>query len=127
VRYLTCRRCGLKVKTEERLAVPRDEGNLVAQVKALLPEWQAVALRDQGITELPLARLNMILSRNGCVIHATKGGDSKRFGACTAQDGRVEQYGLFELRQMQPRAPRRTSGRRRQGNSPAPGARGQRG
>ena len=37
VRYLVCRRCGLRVKTEERLAVPWDERDLVDQVKALLP------------------------------------------------------------------------------------------
>jgi hypothetical protein len=36
VRYLVCRRCGLRVKSEERLAVPWDETDLVAQVKALL-------------------------------------------------------------------------------------------
>ena len=46
MRYLTCRRCGLKVKTEERLAVPWDEADLVDQVKALLPEGQTVALVD---------------------------------------------------------------------------------
>jgi hypothetical protein len=43
VRYLTCRRCGLKVKTEEQVTVPWDAGDLVAQVKALLPEGQAMA------------------------------------------------------------------------------------
>ena len=53
---------GLKVKTEERLAVPWDAEDLVDQVKALLPEGQAVALRDKGITELPLARLNARLA-----------------------------------------------------------------
>ena len=58
MRYLTCRRCRLKVKTHERLAVPWDEADLVDQVKAWLPEGQALALRDKGITELPLARLN---------------------------------------------------------------------
>ena len=62
MRYLTCRRCGLKVKTEERLAVPWNEDDLVDQVKALLPERQAVALRDKGITELALARLNARLA-----------------------------------------------------------------
>ncbi len=46
------------MKTEERLAVPWDEGDLVTQVKAWLPEGPAVALHNQGITELPLARLN---------------------------------------------------------------------
>ena len=29
--------CGLKVKTEERLVVPWNEGNLITQVQALLP------------------------------------------------------------------------------------------
>jgi hypothetical protein len=86
------RRCGLKVK-------------------ALLPAGQAVALRDMGITVLPFRRLNMRLSRHEHVIHATKGGDPKRFVACTAQDGQVEHHGLFELRQTQPRAPGRTNGR----------------
>jgi hypothetical protein len=37
MRYLTCSRCRLKVKTEERLAVPWDAEDLVDQVKALLP------------------------------------------------------------------------------------------
>jgi hypothetical protein len=58
MRYLTCRRCRLKVKTHERLAVPWEEADLVDQVKAWLPEGQALALRDKGITEIPLARLN---------------------------------------------------------------------
>jgi hypothetical protein len=115
LRYLACRRCGLKVRSEERLAVPWDEGDLVAQVKALLPEGQAVALREQGITELPLARLSAILTRHGYVIHATNDGDPQRVVACTNQDGRVEQYGLFELQQIWPRASGRTNGRRRQG------------
>jgi hypothetical protein len=53
VRYLVCRRCSLRVKSEERLSVPWDETDLVAQVKMLLPEGQAVALRDKGVTELP--------------------------------------------------------------------------
>jgi hypothetical protein len=92
------------VRSEEKLAVPWDEGDLVAQVKALLPEGQPVALREQGITELPLQRLNAILTRHGYVIHATKGGDPKRFVACTDQDGQVEQYGLFALRPMPPQA-----------------------
>ena len=78
MRYLTCRRCGLKVKTEERLAVPWDEADLVDQVKALLPEGQAVALGDKGITELPLARLNARLAPHGYMIHARKGRDAKR-------------------------------------------------
>jgi hypothetical protein len=101
MRYLTCRRCGLKVKTEERLAVPWDVGNLVDQVKALLPEGQAVALRDKGITGLPLARLNARLASLGYIIHASKGHDSARLVACIAEGKGVEQFGLFELRQVE--------------------------
>jgi hypothetical protein len=92
MRYLTCRRCRLKVKTEERLGVPWDVGNLVAQVKALLPEGQAVALRDKGITELPLARLNARLAPYSYVIHASKGQDRTRLVACMDQDGKVTPY-----------------------------------
>jgi hypothetical protein len=106
VRYLTCRRCGLKVKTEERLAVPWGVGDLVAQVKALLPEGQAVALRDKGITELSLARLNARLAPQGYVIYATKGRDSKRLVACLNENGRVERYGQFELRPLSTSAQR---------------------
>jgi hypothetical protein len=112
MRYLTCRRCGLKVKTHEQLAVPWDVGNLVAQVKALLPEGQAVALRDKGITELPLARLNARLAPEGYVIHATKDRDCTRLVACADHDGKVTPYGVFELRPIAPEAPRRTNGRR---------------
>jgi hypothetical protein len=107
VRYLTCRRCGLKVKTEERLAVPWDESDLFDQVKTLLPEGQAVALRDRGITELPLARLNARLAPLGYIMHASNGRDPKRLVACTGEDGRVDQFGLFELR---PRSPKSATG-----------------
>jgi len=44
VRYLTCRRCGLKVKTEERLAVPWDAQGFIALVAQAFPEG-AVARR----------------------------------------------------------------------------------
>jgi hypothetical protein len=98
VRYLVCRRCGLKVKSEERLAVPWDETDLVAQVKALLPEGQAVTLRDKGITELPLAKLNARLRSHGYVIQASKGRDPQRLVACMDQDGRVRRYKMFALR-----------------------------
>ena len=43
---------------EKRLAVPWDERDLLAQVKALLPDGQAMALRDKVFTELPLAWLD---------------------------------------------------------------------
>jgi hypothetical protein len=111
VRYLTCRHCGLKVKTEERLAVPWDEGDLVAQVKALLPEGKVVALRDEGITELPLARLNARLVSQGYMIHATKGRDSKRAVTCIDADGRVERFGLFALRSISSETPGHVNGK----------------
>lgn len=97
-RYLTCRRCGLRVKTEERLAVPWDERALVALVNTLLPEGKAIYLRERGITALPLYGLNAILARHGYVIHAAKVRDAKRFVACMDKHGRVERFGLFELR-----------------------------
>ena len=98
MRYLTCRRCRLKVKTHERLAVPWDEADLVDQVKALLPEGQAVALWDKGITELPLARLNARLAPYGYVIHARKGPGSEA-RRCRARAGRAgEALWAFELR-----------------------------
>jgi hypothetical protein len=100
MRYLACRRCGLKVKTEERLAVPWDVEDLVDQVKALLPEGRAVALRDKGITELPLARLNAWLAPYGYVIHARKGRDHTRLVACVDHEGQVTPYGVFELRPL---------------------------
>jgi hypothetical protein len=88
------------VKTEERLVVPWDEDDLVEQVKALLPEGQAVALRGKGIAELPLARLNARLAPLGYVIGASKGRNVKQTVACTGEDGRVERFGLFELRRI---------------------------
>jgi hypothetical protein len=115
VRYHKCRRCGLRVKTEEQLAVPWGERDLVALVKHLLPEGQPVSLRDQGMTELPLSRLNAILARHGLMIHATTVHDPQRFGACTTKHGRMEQFGVFELRRIHQDAPGRTNGRRRQG------------
>jgi hypothetical protein len=115
MRYLTCRRCGLKVKSEERLAVPWNENDLVDQVKALLPERQVVALRDKGITELPLAALNARLAPHGYVIHARKGRDRTRLVACMDHDGRVTPYELFELRPIAPEASGRTNGTRVQG------------
>jgi hypothetical protein len=105
MRYLTCRRCGLKVKSEERLAVPWNEADLVDQVKALLPEGQAVALWDKGITELPLARLNARLAPQGYVIHASKGRDRTRLVACMDHEGQVTPCGVFELRPISQGAP----------------------
>jgi excisionase family DNA binding protein len=71
---------------------------LLALVKALLPEGERVYLRDKGITELPLAALNAILEPQGYTIRAAKGRDRRRAVACIERDGRVESFGLFELR-----------------------------
>jgi hypothetical protein len=95
--------------------VPGADADLVDQVKASLPEGQAVALRDKGITELPLARLNARLAPYGYVIHASKGRDRTRLVACADQDGKVTPYGVFELRPIAPEAPGRTNGTRVQG------------
>ena len=67
------------------------------QVKALLPEGQAVALREKGITELPLARLNARLAPHGYVIHVTNGSHLRPSVACVNEEGQVEQYQWFEL------------------------------
>lgn len=98
VRYHKCLRCGLRAKTEERPAVPWDARDLVALVQMLLPKGKPVYLRDQGITTLPLYGLNTLLERQGYYIHPAKVRDARRFVACTDKDGRVERYGLFELR-----------------------------
>jgi hypothetical protein len=53
VRYLTCRRCGLKVKTEERLAVPWNERDLMALVAQAFPEGavaDVATLKMQGLS-----------------------------------------------------------------------------
>jgi hypothetical protein len=113
VRYLTCLKCGLRVKTEERLAVPWDERDLVALVQALLPEGQPIYLRDRGIMELPLSGLNAILERHGLVIHASKVRNAKRFVPCTNKEGRAEHFGLFELKPIHQEAPGRTNRTRR--------------
>jgi hypothetical protein len=115
MRYLTCRRCRLKMKTHERLAVPWDGGDLVDQMKALLPEGQAVALRDKGISELPLARLNARLAPYGYVIHASKSRDRTHLVACMNHDGSTTPYELFELRPMAPAASGRSNGTRGRG------------
>jgi hypothetical protein len=103
-RYRVCRRCGLRVKTEERLAVPWSEQDLVARVRQLFPERQPVYLRDHGITELPLHGLNAILARHGLMIHTTKGRDPTRQVSCTLEHGRIQGFGLFELRPIRSHA-----------------------
>jgi hypothetical protein len=112
MRYLTCRSCGHKVKTEERLAVPWSEGDLIAQVKALLPEGNPVYLRECGITEIPLEALNTRLAGQGYRIHASQSGNVQRGVACIDRDGRVTRYALFELRPVLPKPSRSTKNER---------------
>jgi hypothetical protein len=61
IRYLTCQNCGLKVKSEERLAVPWDERDFLGLVAYAFPE-DAVAdlatLCAQGLLGEGLSRLN---------------------------------------------------------------------
>jgi hypothetical protein len=68
VRYLTCRRCALKVKTEERLAVPWGERDFMALIAQVFPE-DAVAdvamLKMHGVLDGGLSRLNACLAPHG--------------------------------------------------------------
>jgi hypothetical protein len=43
---------------ERQLAVPKDEADLIDQVKTSLPEQQIMALQDKGFTELALVWLD---------------------------------------------------------------------
>jgi hypothetical protein len=68
VRYLTCRRCGLKVKTEERLAVPWDQGDFMVLMAQAFPEDKVVdaaTLRGQGFFDVDLSQLNAHLVPHG--------------------------------------------------------------
>jgi hypothetical protein len=61
VRYLTCLGCGLKAKTEERLAVPWDNRDFMALVAQAFPEDSVVdvaTLREQGLPGGDLSSLN---------------------------------------------------------------------
>jgi hypothetical protein len=68
MRYLTCRRCGLRVRTEERLTVPWEERDFMALVVQVFPE-DAVAdvatLQRQGLLNGSLSRLNAHLIPHG--------------------------------------------------------------
>jgi hypothetical protein len=63
-----------------------------------LPEGRRVSLRDKHIAELPLGALNALLAPEGYMIHAAKVRDARRAVACADVHGRVEHYGVFELR-----------------------------
>jgi hypothetical protein len=68
VRYLTCRRCGLKMKTEERLVVPWDERDfveLVAQVFSEDTMADVATLKTQGLLDGGLSWLNVHLAPHG--------------------------------------------------------------
>lgn len=59
--YLTCRRCGLKVKTGERLAVPWDERDFMTLIIQAFPEGSVAdmaTLQTQGLLDGGLSRLN---------------------------------------------------------------------
>jgi hypothetical protein len=68
MRYLTCRRCGLKVKSEERLGVPWDERDFMALVAQVFPEdavTDLATLKAHGLLGEGLLRLNAHLVRHG--------------------------------------------------------------
>src|SRR6266536_3225281 len=68
LRYHKCRRCGLRVKTEEHLAVPWGEGTLMTVVAPAFPEGVVVdvaMLRTQGLLGRGLSRLNARLAPHG--------------------------------------------------------------
>ncbi len=50
---------------------------------------------------LPLALLNRELMPHGLLVHAKRVRDRRHFVACTDEQGRVEQYGVFELRDLE--------------------------
>lgn len=100
LRYYFCQRCGLRAKTREVPEVPWDVETLVALVRMLLPEGERVSLSDKGITRLPMDGLNTTLAVHGLKIHALKGHDPMRQVVCTLENGRIEEFGLFELRPL---------------------------
>jgi hypothetical protein len=68
VRYLTCRCCGLKVKTEERLAVPWGEQDIMALVAQTFPEDSVVdmeSLRTQDLLGGDFSQLHARLVPHG--------------------------------------------------------------
>jgi hypothetical protein len=75
IRYLTCRRCGLKVKTEERLAVPWDQGDFMTLVAQMFPEDAAVdiaTLKPHGLLGENLSQLNACLVPHGWQLELVK-------------------------------------------------------
>jgi hypothetical protein len=74
-RYLTCQRCGLKVKSEERLAVPWDNRDCMTLVAQTFPEDAVVdvaTLREQGLPGGDLSSLNAHLFPHGWRLDAVR-------------------------------------------------------
>jgi len=74
---------------------------LVALLQVLLPEGERRYLRDCGITTLPLAQLNAVLTPLGYVLVGRKTRSPARFVVCTDTRGEVDRYELFELKQVE--------------------------
>jgi hypothetical protein len=123
-RNYRCEWCHLGMVTEEQPTIRWEAGDLVALVQALLPEGTPVYLRDYGVTELPLGRLNAILAAHGWEIHATRGRHPKKLVACLDEEGRRELYGRFELRHTPPHASGRKQGKRPKGRAASTRPRG---
>lgn len=91
VRYLTCRHCGLKVKTEERLAVPWEQRDFMALVAQTFPEDAAVdvaTLRTEGVRCDNLSRLNVHLLPHGLAAGVGAGAGARSGGGATAKPTR---------------------------------------
>jgi excisionase family DNA binding protein len=74
---------------------------LVTLIQLLFPLGQPISPRTAyGWQAFPLAQINGVLAREGLVIHAAKTPGTTQEITCTDAHGRVEQYGLFELRRL---------------------------
>ena len=99
-RYYRCERCELRLVTEERPAVGWDGQALVRMLREVLPEGEAVYLRDKGIALLGLYAVNTVLQQFGLVVVARKVRAARRFVACRDRRGGVEPFGVFALRRV---------------------------
>lgn len=75
--YLTFRRWGLKVKTEERLAVPWDAGHFMAMITQAFPEGamaDVATLQTHGMFDGGLSRLNTHLVPRGWLLDLVRDG-----------------------------------------------------
>jgi excisionase family DNA binding protein len=79
---------------------------LVALIQTLFPEGQPIAPRPAyGLTTFPLDGINLVLAQHGLVLHASKTCHPEHRVACTDRSGRVNVYGVFELRRLAATAP----------------------